>query len=159
MTRIFVVAALLFAAACGGKSAPATHTDHAAGSGSQGPMMGHKGEHDDLSPELHKGREVFAPLWHAEKGAKRTADTCAAVPNIAAAADAVGKATPPASANADTWTAGTRRLVDAVAKLGDACKTNDAATFETAFNDVHEAIHAIMEMAHMREAGGEDHKM
>jgi hypothetical protein len=165
MTRIFVIAALLFAAACGGKSAPATHTDHDDGTGSgsaaQGPMMGHKGEHDDMSPELQKFREVFAPLWHAEKGAKRTADTCHAVPDIAAAADAIGKATPPPSAMADTWTEGTRALVAAVAKLADACNAkNDPAQFETAFSGVHDAIHHLMEMANMHhgEGSGAEHE-
>jgi hypothetical protein len=162
MRRIFV--ALLFAAACGGKSAPATHADHTgSGAGSaMGPMMGHEGEHDDMSPELKKFHDVFAPLWHAEKGAKRTADACAAVPELATAADAIGKATPPPSANADTWTAGTRALVAAVAKLGDACKANDAAKFDAAFTEVHEAFHGLMGMAHMHhteEGSGAEHEM
>jgi hypothetical protein len=114
-------------------------------------MMGHEGEHDDMSPELKKFHDAFAPLFHAEKGAKRTADTCAAVPELTADADAIGKATPPPSANADTWTEGTRGLVAAVGKLADACKANDAAKFEAAFNGVHDAFHALMELAGMHE--------
>jgi hypothetical protein len=159
MKRIFI--AVLFAAACGGKSAPATnHAQHTGeGSGSAGgPMMGHEGEHDDMSPEHTKFHDVLAPLWHAEKSAKRTADTCAAVPEFKTDADEIGKATPPATANADTWTTGTRALVAAVGKLGDACKANDAGKFETAFADVHEAFHSLMGMAGMHhEEGAEDH--
>jgi hypothetical protein len=161
MRRIFV--ALFLAAACGGKSAPANHTEHTAGEGSgsaMGPMGAHQGEHDDMSPELKKFHDTFAPLWHAEKSAKRTADTCAAVPDLTSEADAIGKATPPATANADTWTTATRALVAAVAKLGEACKANDAGKFEAAFTEVHEAFHSIMEMAHMEhgEEGSGEHE-
>ncbi|HUS31975.1 MAG TPA: hypothetical protein VMZ53_25920 [Kofleriaceae bacterium] len=160
MRRIFV-AALVFAAACGGKSAAPAKVGEGSGTGAgsgSGPMMGHQGEHDDMSPELKRFRDVFAPLWHAEKGAKRTADTCAAVPELTASADAIGKATPPPSAMADTWTKGTRGLVAAVAKLGEACKANDATKFEAAFTDVHESFHALMEMAHMHDSGsGAEH--
>lgn len=164
MTRIFVVA-LLFAAACGGKSAPATHTDHegsGSGSAAQGPMMGHKGEHDDMSPELRKFADILAPLWHAEKGDKRAAAGCAAVPDLTAAADAIGKATPPPSANADEWTKGTRGLVDSVAGLGVACKEDDTFGFDAALSKVHDAFHHLMEMANMHhgEGSGEhEHKM
>jgi len=159
MRRIFV--ALLFAAACGGKSAPATHTEHTGDGSGSGPMMGHEGEHDDMSPELKKFHDAFAPLWHA-KTATRTADTCAAVPEVKADADAIGKATPPPSANADTWTEGTRSLVAAVAQLAGECKQAAPMEtgFENAFKAVHEAFHHLMEMAGMHEGGGEhEHEM
>jgi hypothetical protein len=123
-------------------------------------MMGHEGEHDDMSPELKKFHDVLAPLWHAEKGAKRTADTCAAVAEFQTDAGAIGKTTPPPSTNADTWTAGTRALVAAVGKLADACKANDAAKFEIAFSEVHEAFHSLMGMAgmHHDEDGNGEHE-
>jgi len=112
-----------------------------------------------MSPELKKFHDAFAPLWHAEKGAKRTADTCAAVPEFKTAADGIATATPPATTNADTWTTATRALVAAVTKLGEACKANDAAKFESAFTAVHEAFHSLMSQAGMHKPGGNhDHK-
>jgi hypothetical protein len=159
MRHIFVVA--LFAAACGGKSAPAAHAAHGESSGSaEGPMAGHEGEHDDMSPELKKFHDALAPRWHATQGAKRMTDTCAAVPEFQSDADAIGKATPPATANADTWTAGTRSLVAAVGKLADACKTSDSAKFEASFSDVHDAFHSLMGMAgmHHGEEGNGEHE-
>jgi len=158
MRRIFV--ALVFSAACGGKSAPATHAEHTGDGSGSGPMMGHEGEHDDMSPELKKFHDAFAPHWH-DKGPKRMADTCAAVPELTADADAIGKATPPPSANADTWTDGTRSLVAAVGKLAGECKQQPVMMetgFELSFKAVHEAFHHLMEMAGMHEAGGE-HEM
>jgi hypothetical protein len=160
MIRTLSLVILLSAAACGGKkSAPATtpsteqaqpHEEHAAGEGA---------EHEDLTPELTKFHDILAPLWHAAKGPQRIKDTCAAVPQFRTAADAVGKATPPTKANADTWTTATRALVDSVNGLETACKTNDAAKFEAAFHNVHESFHHLMEQAggEKHEAGGDKH--
>jgi hypothetical protein len=163
MRGIFVVAFLAAAVACGGKTpAPAHHGDHdgpGSGAGSAtGPLAGHEGEHDDMSPELQKFHDVFAPRWHADKGAKRTADTCGAVPEFKTAADGIATATPPATTNADTWTTGTRALVAAITKLGDACKANDATKFEAAFTDVHEAFHSLMSQAGMHKPGAGQHE-
>ncbi|HSD89289.1 MAG TPA: hypothetical protein VLB44_17290 [Kofleriaceae bacterium] len=151
MRRIFLVALL---AACGGKhSAPAAGP---AGGGGSASMMGmhHEGEHDEMSPELKKFHDALAPRWHAAKGPERQKDTCDAVPEFTTDADAIGKATPPTTTNADTWTAGTRGLVDAVTKLGAACKANDAAQFDTAFLAVHDAFHGLMGQAGMHHEEG-----
>jgi len=145
MRRIFLVAIL---AACGGKhSAPATGP---AGGGSASMMgMHHESEHDEMSPELEKFHDAFAPRWHAAKGPQRQKDTCDAVPELTNDADVIAKATPPTTTNADTWTAGTRALVDAVTKLGAACKANDATQFDTAVGGVHDAFHSLMGQAGM----------
>ena len=104
-----------------------------------------------MSPELAKFHDVLAPRWHADKGPQRMQDTCAALPDFHANADALAKATPPRGANADTWTTGTKQLVDAVAGLDTTCKANDASGFDGAFAKVHQSFHALLE------ATGEGH--
>jgi hypothetical protein len=166
MIRTLTLVVVLAAAACGGKkSAPATTsttTQEAGGS------EAHKQAHAEMPSEMTKFHDVLAPRWHAEKGPKRMADTCAAVPEMKAVADAIAKVTPPTKANADTWTASTRALVDSVNELEPVCKANDAAKFEVAFHNVHERFHGLMEAAgvgHGEHEGGEhkgehkEHKM
>jgi hypothetical protein len=149
--------ALLISVGCGGKdkAAPATtpaaheHGGHEHGEGD---------EHAGMSPEMTSFHEHLRPLWHAEKGPARMKSTCDSVGQLQTDADAVGKATPPEPANADTWTAGTRALVAAVSDLATACKGSDNAAFETAFGKVHDAFHALMEAGdtHGKGGGGTD---
>ncbi|HEX5061777.1 MAG TPA: hypothetical protein VFV99_20560 [Kofleriaceae bacterium] len=156
------LAIVIAAAACGGKKpAPATTTteQHAEGEG-------HGMEHEGMPAEMTKFHDVLAPRWHAEKGPQRMKDTCAAIPEFKADADALAKATPPEKANADTWTASTKALVDSVNGLDPVCQANDAAKFEEAFHKVHESFHATMAAAGMpmeKHEGGEggehEHKM
>lgn len=142
MIRAVIFLALV---ACGGKqtapaAAPVEHTgDH--GHAGSGEGM----EHEAMAPELKPFHDLLAPRWHAAAGAQRTKDTCDAVPQFQAEADTIGKTTPPRSAHADTWTTGTRALVDAVAGLASVCKANDEAKFGAAFEKVHESFHALME--------------
>lgn len=151
MTRILTFALLLavaVGAACGGKGkavAPTTTTTQPAGSGSEQAAPG--GEHGNLRPELNAFHELLAPLWHAPAGAQRIADTCAAIDRFKAAADAVGKSTPPVQTNADSWTKATRALVAAVDDLAAACAAKADAKFEAAFAKVHDAFHALMKQA------------
>lgn len=100
-----------------------------------------------MPAELKTFHDVLAPRWHAEKGTKRMQDTCSALPDFHADADALAKATPPRGANADTWTTGTKQLVDSVAALDTTCKANDASQFETAFEKVHVSFHGLLEAA------------
>jgi hypothetical protein len=163
MIRTLTLAIVLAAAACGGKkSAPATTTTTQTAEGGDGQQAA--GEHADMPAEMTKFHDVLAPRWHAEKGPKRMADTCAAVSEMKVVADAIAKATPPTKANADTWTAGTRALVASVAELEPVCKANDATKFEAAFHHVHESFHGLMAAAgvgHEEHKGGEhkEHKM
>ena len=160
MIRSLSLAIALSAAACGGKKtapATATTTTQPAEAGEE-----HKEPHAGMPAEMTKFHDVLAPRWHSEKGPQRMKDTCAALPEFKNAADAIAKATPPEKANADTWTAGTRALVDSVAGLEPPCKANDTAKFEAAFHKVHESFHALMAAAgveHEAKAGEHEHKM
>lgn len=160
MIRTVSLVFVLAAAACGGKqSAPAatptTTPEAAAHEGHQGPE-----EHKGMTAEMTKFHDVLAPRWHAEKGPQRMKDTCAALPQFKTEADAIAKATPPTKANADTWTTGTRALVDSVNALETTCKANDTAKFDEAFHTVHESFHGLMAQAGVEhETGRHEHKM
>lgn len=136
-------------AACGSKQPPTANG--AVGSGSNAAEM--KAEHDEMMktmpPAVAKLHDVLAPHWHAAQGPQRVTDTCAALPDFDAGADALAKSTPPTTANADSWTTATKALVAAVHELDASCKANDAAQFETAFAKVHDSFHALMEAAKM----------
>jgi hypothetical protein len=161
MIRTLTLAIVLVAAACGGKkSAPDTTTTTSTAQ----PVGGsdeHKQAHADMPAEMTKFHDVLAPRWHAEKGPKRMADTCAAVPEMKAVADAIAKATPPTRANADTWTASTRALVASLNELEPVCKANDATKFEAAFHKVHESFHGLMAAGGVShgEHQGDEHRM
>jgi hypothetical protein len=104
-------------------------------------------EHHEMAgmpPELGKFHDVLAPHWHAEKGPQRMKDTCAAVPDFTAGADALTKAAPPAGKDAAAWGTGTKELADAVTGLKTSCD-GDAAGFEAAFERVHKGFHALLE--------------
>lgn len=162
--RIALGFALLLAA-CGHKS-PAPAQPGTNGSGTEMAAGHHDGE-QTVPPELQKFHDVFAPLWHQTQGPDRMNATCSAVAELQTDADVVAKATPPATANADKWTEGTRALVAGVTSVADACKAKDTGKFETALNAVHEALHGLMmqagmgdhEMQEMMHHGGDMHDM
>src|SRR5687768_14592150 len=133
-------ALVLVLSACGGgkKSAPDTTTTAQQGEGGQVSAGHEEGHPHEMPAEMTKFHDVLAPRWHAEKGPQRMKDTCAAVPEFRSTGDALAKATPPTKANADTWTKGTRALVDSIGELEATCKANDATKFEAAFHKVHE---------------------
>ena len=135
--------AFVLLTACGGKSKPAPATTTAK-TGGEMPEL--------TMPEMAKFHDVLAPRWHAEKGPKRMADTCGAMPEFQADADALAKVTPPTGADAAMWTGKTKELTEAVVALDGTCKANDATAFEPAFEKVHVGFHAVME------AGGVKHE-
>jgi hypothetical protein len=105
-------------------------------------------EHEMAMPApLAKFHDTLAPRWHAEHSAKRTADTCAAIPQFRSDADAVASSAPPPGSDAAVWSAGGKQLAEAVAGLDAACKASDAAAFEPAFALVHQRFHGLMEAA------------
>ncbi len=150
--------AFVLLAACGGKkSAPAVAPTPTAGGE----------EHANMPPEMAKFHDVLSPRWHAEKGAKRMADTCGAMAEFQVNADALAKAAPPAGADGAAWSGKTKELTDAVGALDGTCKANDASAFEPAFERVHNGFHAVMEVGGAHKEGAEhdehgehaDHKM
>jgi hypothetical protein len=154
-----LIAALTLAVACGGPTSSGStqpietarpgqrhdtrHSEAMAGRGGASEGM----EMAALPPEVTAFHDTLAPRWHAEHGAQRTADTCAAIPQLQAQAEAIAKAMPPAGANPADWSASARQLGDAVAALGAACKASDGAAFEQAFAQVHERFHGVMSSA------------
>ena len=143
------LALVLFAAgaACGGKkSAPATENTAKTTGGDH---------HAAMLPEVAKFHDVLAPRWHADKGPKRMADTCGAMAELQANADALTQVAPPATTDAAAWSTKTQDLVSAVGALDGTCKANDATAFEPAFERVHTSFHAVMEAS--APAGAEKH--
>jgi hypothetical protein len=119
------------------------------------PGMGHmgSGEADEMAampPELQKFHAVLAPRWHAKHGPERTADTCGAIAEFRAGADAIAAAPAPAGRDADAWSAGGKQLAEAVAALDATCKAHDAAGFEPAFVHVHDRFHGLLEAGEPR---------
>jgi hypothetical protein len=156
MIRALSLALVLIAAACGSsKPTPTTSSEHAATADNEGAEHHEMG---NMPPEIAKFHDVLAPHWHAEKGAQRMKDTCSAMPDLHASADALAQTTPPATANADSWTTGTRELVAAVASLDATCKSNDPTSFETAFAKLHESFHGLMAQAGGHKEGMEGHE-
>jgi len=98
-----------------------------------------------MSPELHRFHEILAPRWHAEAGEARTKDTCAAIPDFRAGAQAIAAA-PPAGVDAAAWKAGAAALGARVDALDAACKPAAAAEFEARFSALHDAFHHQMEL-------------
>lgn len=140
--------ALLLLIACGGKHAAqpvaADQTAHADEHHGDHGDEHHGDHHAGMPVELSKFHDVLAPRWHADHDAARMKSTCDAMPDFHATADALAKSVPPSGANADTWTTGTRQIVDAVGKLDVTCKANDASNFERAFAHVHDSFEGLM---------------
>jgi hypothetical protein len=150
MTRFLTFALLLAVASCGGKDKGSTTTKV----GSEGGH--HEGrDHENLTPELNAFHDLLAPRWHAAAGAQRIADTCSAIEPFKAAADSIGKSTPPVPTHADSWTTATRALVGTLDELAGVCAAKADATFDAAFTKVHEAFHELMRQANAAGGGGQ----
>ena len=100
-----------------------------------------------MPPAIKAFHDVLAPRWHAEKGPGRMTDTCGAIPELRADADAIVAAPAPEGKDAAAWSTGGKQLADAVGALDAPCKASDAAAFEAAFTEVHERFHGVMELA------------
>lgn len=115
-------------------------------------------EHGNMPVEIKQFHEVLAPRWHAAKGPERMKSTCDALPDFNAGATAIAKAVPPQGVDGTTWTEAAGKLAASLEDLGTTCKANDAAKFETAFEQVHVSFHGVMEAAGGKHEG-EEHKM
>lgn len=173
MKTALMVAIGLAAIGCGGKATDATSPgardfgqEHAIGSaahhdlatpadgdsGHHGEMgqvgqKGQMGQMNEISPPLAKFHDTLAPRWHAKHGPQRIADTCGAMAQFHADADALAASTPPSGADTTAWAGGGKQLTASVAALDAACHASDAAAFEQAFARVHRDFHAMMEAA------------
>lgn len=137
---------VMFLAACGGSPKPA--------GGPAGTAHDEKGEMANVPPELAKFHDAMAPRWHAAKGPERMTATCGAIAELTADADAVAKATP-AKGDASRWTQEAKELTEAIAALKTTCDAKDAAKFETAFANVHQEFHELLEVVN---GEGEKHE-
>ena len=120
---------------------------HAGAEKHEGGPMGEPGEMAHMPPPLAKFHETLAPRWHAPHGPERMANTCTAIAEFHAGAEAIAAAPSPDGGNATAWSTGQTQLTDAVAALDTTCKANDAAAFEPAFERVHLAFHHLLEAA------------
>ena len=91
---------------------------------------GEKGEHHkDLAPPVKAFHEVLAPLWHMEKGADRTAKTCAQTSALREKATGTGD----------------KELIAATTSLAAECEKEGKPEFDARFSAVHERFHALAE--------------
>lgn len=141
-----MVAVLVAAGACGGKSAtePAAKPADTNRSGDTH-AMGEQGE--PMSAPVARFHDTLAPRWHAAQGPQRMTDTCGAIGQLHTEAGAIVAAPAPQGANAAAWAEGGKQLAEAVTALDATCQAKDAAAFEPAFARVHKSFHHVMEAA------------
>jgi hypothetical protein len=148
MKTALIAALTLAAAACGGTSRSDSTKPSDLDQSGQKHDMAHKGEPGmGMPPEIARFHDTLAPRWHAKQGPQRMTDTCTAMPQFHADAEAVVASQPPSGGDPAAWSAGGKQLSAAVDALDAACKANDAAGFEPAFERVHEAFHGVMAAA------------
>src|SRR5690606_160573 len=134
--KIAVASACLALAACGGSQStkPATHPAEAgADPGEEKAPAAHgKEAHEQLPPQVKAFHDVLAPLWHAEKGPKRTSDTCKSVGELKMAALAIEDAPVPeeAASDAEGWKKDARALTASVGGLEGSCNQDGNPEFE-----------------------------
>lgn len=139
-------------AACGSNKplfAPADKVPAGSGSGSGSGSAANEAaekqaEKATMPPAVTKFRDLFDPRWAAQ-GDKRMGDTCAALADFDSDTAAIAKATPPTTANADSWTNATKALVAAVHDLDTACASK--TDFDAAFTKVHDAFEMLLAAA------------
>ncbi|MCP5143642.1 MAG: hypothetical protein H6978_02345 [Gammaproteobacteria bacterium] len=86
----------------------------------------------EFTAEVNAFHQVMAPLWHAPKDAERMAGTCATLPQMNALADRIK------AANVGL-------LKDALKGMEQPCGSGNERAFEAAFEQLHDAFHAVSE--------------
>jgi hypothetical protein len=125
--------------------------EHQMGHGKAGEKHGEA----EMPPQLTRFHDTLAPRWHAARGPQRTADTCAAISQFHANAEAIAVAEAPSKGDPAAWSRGGKKLTEAVVALEVTCKSKDAEAFEAAFARVHETFHGLMEAAGGHDEHGE----
>lgn len=144
--RSILFAILIVAAGCGGKSAepttpaPAPEGGEHAGHGAE---HEHEGGHPELTPEMHAFHDQLAPLWHAEPGPQRQADTCDSIPTLEQGVASIAAAPVPAGVDGATWTGAVGALDTSLDELQTSCA---GAEFDATFSTVHDRFHALMDL-------------
>jgi hypothetical protein len=94
--------------------------------------------HENHSHAFPKDIDAFhatlAPLWHAQAGKQRSESVCAQAGKLESLASEIRKAD-------------TKALVASVTALKAQCKASPT-NIDSAFSDVHDAFHRVMEQAH-----------
>jgi len=150
MKRILSALLISLAAACGGSSEPAP-----AQPTPQPEATAAHEDHSELPPAAAAFHDRLSPLWHADAGAKRTDDTCAATDDLLAEAGPMHDGSPVAEDKLQAYSEAVGALKTAIVELGDACKEEGRPNFDAAFTKVHEAFHAVIEFfGHQEPEGG-----
>lgn len=144
--KLAIAFALVAALGCKKKDA-----DPAAGSGSGSSATkvdftapAHGPHHEKVGQWLEKFQGVLGDRWHGAKGEARKTDTCALVPQLETEATALAGLPPPEKLDAATWGGGTTALGASVGTLKTACAGTELPAFETAFDDLHAKLHALI---------------
>lgn len=163
---IVALAAVAVGTGCGARSDPSAPLEAARnpqfhdtrrGDPGKGAMAGEADEMAAMPPELQKFHAVLAPRWHAQRSPEQIADTCGAIAEFRADAEALAAAPAPAGRDAAAWSAGGKQLAEAVSGLDAACQAHDAAGFEPAFARVHERFHDLLEAGEPKHADLDRH--
>ncbi|MFO0631695.1 MAG: hypothetical protein U0168_02460 [Nannocystaceae bacterium] len=149
--RLFPLVLTLGVMACAKKDAAATTTppgDAAATDGAHAHDDGAKHEHEhEFTGGVKSFHDTMAPLWHAAKDDARVTNTCAAAADLLAKAGAIEtEPMPTAATDAAAWKTRGGELTAAAQGLQTSCN-GDRKDFEAAFTKLHEAFHALIELA------------
>lgn len=100
-----------------------------------------------LPPTLAEFRAVLHPLWHAEAGAQRVANTCAQAATLGQRADAVAAAPVPEAARGDEagWREAASALQRSTAALPMLCAADARPGVADALAGVHAAFHGLLD--------------
>ncbi|MBX7084106.1 MAG: hypothetical protein K1X88_33165 [Nannocystaceae bacterium] len=150
VSRLFPLVLTLGVMACAKKDAAPTTapsdaatTDHAH---AHGEGAEHEHEHQ-FAGGVKSFHDTMAPLWHAPKDDARVGNTCAAAAELVAKAGTIESEPMPAAAtDADAWKTRSGELSAAAKGLQTTC-SGDRKDFEAAFTTMHEAFHALIELA------------
>ena len=139
MSRLLVLAFVVAALGCGGKSKPATstveHADHMEG----------KDHHAGQPAEVAAFHDRLAPLWHAEANQARTDGTCGAIGDFEQLLGNLERAAAPETVDAVAWGERLGALRESIGAMGEDCANNQAGAFEAKFETVHNSYHALIE--------------
>jgi hypothetical protein len=128
-------------------AAPSTNPEPAA-TGDATKPAGEPAHEHGFEGAVKSFHAVLSPLWHAEAGEQRTNDTCTAAADLVTKAGAIEAEPVPAAAGGkdDAWKAQATALTTAAKELQTVC-SGDRATFDATFSTMHDAFHALIEIA------------